>query len=184
MPGKDPNYEPMILSDEIHIFVIHNFKKNTGALLEPRFLSILGQHTDLQRNQISKNSLGKPMIEGIHFSLAHSGDLLVAAFSDQEIGIDIEQVKERKYQKAIAQKYGFLGESLDEFLREWTAREAFIKLLGSSLAKDLANIRLSSDLSRVGINEPQAFVSYFQPRPGFIAAICSKQLKNHNIFFT
>ena len=49
-----------------------------------------------QEYLIRKGKHGKPYVEGtglsVYFNLSHSGNYIVAAFSDQEIGVDIEQV--------------------------------------------------------------------------------------------
>lgn len=86
---------------------------------------------------------GKPYLAEmpwIHFNLSHSGDYAVAAFSNREVGIDIEH--QRKNCKKIAGRFFTEPEaaaiencqSLEEeeelFLRYWTLKESFLKVTG------------------------------------------------------
>ena len=58
---------------------------------------------------------GKPILidGGKHFSISHSNDLIVLAFSDSNCGVDIEKVKLREFQ-SISERMGF--EALDQEL--------------------------------------------------------------------
>lgn len=89
---------------------------------------------------------GKPFLADmpeIHFNLSHSGDYAVAAFSDQEVGIDIEHTNKngRKIAKrfftskeaAAIQNCRSKEEEEDLFLRYWTLKESFLKVTGYGL---------------------------------------------------
>lgn len=94
---------------------------------------------------------GKPYLEDypdIHFNLSHSGNMVLAVFSDAEVGCDIEEVG--KSQEKLAERffcqseYEYLMEKQDErerceeFYRIWTLKESFMKVtgLGMKLALD------------------------------------------------
>ena len=66
---------------------------------------------------VSENEFGKPAFDpslGIHFSLSHSGDRVMAAVSDRPVGCDVEKT-----------------ESFDEaFVRRWVRKEAYLKAVG------------------------------------------------------
>ena len=93
------------------------------------------------------NQKGKPYIigyENVHFNLSHSGDLVVCAVSTDEIGVDIEKirpVKEQTINKVCCFKeLKYLDNSTDktsEFIRIWTAKEAYVKRFGEGLKGDL-----------------------------------------------
>ena len=93
---------------------------------------------------------GKPMLVdgGKYFSISHSGDLIVIAFSDSNCGIDIEQIKLREFQ-SISERMGFDANTLGEFYEEWTRYEALYKLgtsneYGSIASYDLDDYALTA----------------------------------------
>lgn len=89
---------------------------------------------------------GKPYIEDcdVHFNLSHCGNLILAAFSQSEIGADIELTGRNG--QAVVQRvftdsekdYINLAPSERESRRRfgeiWTAKEAFLKLYGVGFA--------------------------------------------------
>jgi phosphopantetheinyl transferase len=172
------------LSHEDHIYIIKDFRKNLKALENPIFLKLVAKY-GADKN-FYKTPMGKPMILGpLEFSVAHSGDILLVGFSLDPIGVDIEFLKIRKQQKNIAKKYKFSNKSqnsLEEFYQEWTAREALIKMLGSTLAKALARIRVINNYAHMG-QQTLGKITYFRPE-NFIAAISQsrpKRIKFYNL---
>lgn len=91
-----------------------------------------------------------------HLSLSHSGDWVAAAVGSQAIGIDIEHsLRPRRY-LAIARHYFHASEAdaleqgpeqqrLRRFLYQWTAREAYLKALGTGIAGGLLRLRVDFD---------------------------------------
>ncbi len=61
------------------------------------------------------------------FSISHSGDFIVLAFSDYDCGVDIEKIKIRAFED-ISERMGFKCKTLEEFYNEWTKYEAEYKL--------------------------------------------------------
>ncbi len=94
--------------------------------------------------RFSYNEQGKPYLPEhthLHFNMAHTGDHIAIAFDTQPIGIDIEQMKTRKFDR-IAKRVmpeesyrSFLerGATMEEFYMYWCACEALIKQAGSSI---------------------------------------------------
>ena len=64
--------------------------------------------------------------DGIYFSISHSENLVVVAFDKDSVGIDIEFVKPRNFEK-IANRYNIKIDSPTDFYRWWTAYEAKYK---------------------------------------------------------
>lgn len=62
-----------------------------------------------------------------HFSISHSGKYAALAFSDFNCGIDIEEIKQRDFEK-ISKRMGFVCSNLEEFYKAWTTFEAEYKL--------------------------------------------------------
>lgn len=88
---------------------------------------------------------GKPYIEGsrVHFNLSHCGNVVIAAFSDAEVGADIEYIG--RGSNAVIQRV-FTQDERDyiavapsekaanrRFCEIWTAKEAFLKYCGAGL---------------------------------------------------
>jgi len=98
--------------------------------------------------ELVRNESGKPYVKDspIHFNISHAGDFVVCAFSEREIGIDIEQKKEvdlkiaqrffceQEYESLLAQKS---CDQLAYFYSLWTLKESYIKWLGTGLSTPL-----------------------------------------------
>ncbi|HJO94415.1 MAG TPA: 4'-phosphopantetheinyl transferase superfamily protein [Victivallales bacterium] len=105
--------------------------------------------------EISMNSFDKPYFKHhpeIKFNLSHSGDCVIIAVSDYEVGIDCEVVKESDNQLEIAKSYYSKLEYeylLDRYTRTdeltrtffdiWTKKESFIKAIGKGLSHPLTD---------------------------------------------
>ncbi len=82
---------------------------------------------------------GKPFpinFPSVHFSLAHSDNFAIVAFSDKKIGIDCEN-KERKISSEIITRF-FSEREAEAFsgdmLTLWVSKEAAVKLSGKGFA--------------------------------------------------
>ncbi len=85
--------------------------------------------------KIDKN--GKPYADGIYFNISHSGDICMVAVSDKEVGLDVEQIVPREWEKLSNRFYTEEERkrvsSLESFLVLWTKKESLIKYLGETL---------------------------------------------------
>jgi 4'-phosphopantetheinyl transferase len=103
---------------------------------------------------------GKPGLEeggGLRFSLAHSADLLLCAFTlDREVGVDVERVRDDLDHDAIARRFFGAPEvrslaalppatARDAFFACWTRKEAVVKATGEGLARPLDSFVVSVD---------------------------------------
>ncbi|MDE6690924.1 MAG: 4'-phosphopantetheinyl transferase superfamily protein [Clostridia bacterium] len=83
--------------------------------------------------------------QGVYFNLSHSGEWTVAAVSDNEIGVDIQQVKPvdmrlatRFFAEDERRQIESAGDGATElFYRLWTVKEAYLKALGTGLNRPL-----------------------------------------------
>lgn len=96
----------------------------------------------------------KPYIEGadsLYFNLSHSGSMAVCAFSDAEVGIDIEQNKSFKkslieyvFDEREAEHIFLQGKDDAErnalFTRLWTMKESIMKYYGKGISMGPKNI--------------------------------------------
>lgn len=92
---------------------------------------------------------GKPVFidhEDIHFNISHAGKYVVCVVSDGQVGIDIEggrevrlKVAERFFSREECE-WIEQGERTQRFLRLWTAREAYGKLVGEGIARTMGQV--------------------------------------------
>lgn len=95
---------------------------------------VLGEEA-AQRVAVAK--LGKPYLpDGPHFSLSHSGKMVVLLVDEHEAGVDVEQIV--PYCKAVArrvfspheQAWLHMQTNEEAFFRLWTGKESIMKALG------------------------------------------------------
>lgn len=88
----------------------------------------------------------------IHFSISHSGEYWACAFSDAEVGLDV-QIEEHHHRiEKIARRFFSPEEQeylercdFDEFYDVWAAKEAYLKYTGEGLAKGLGKFSVVRD---------------------------------------
>ena len=97
---------------------------------------------------------GKPYIQAavpIFYNLSHSGDYVVCALSDREVGIDVQKIGVDKFQ--LAQRFFHPNEiknlahckpadRIDLFYSYWTAKESFLKYTGTGLSGYISNCEI------------------------------------------
>lgn len=106
--------------------------------------------------EIIKGKQGKPYLNNnkLYFNVSHSGDWVVLATSDQEVGIDIERIRnvdfriaERFFSKEEKAKLFALNgdQKTNYFLDLWTLKESYLKLLGKGLTKSLSTFTIKGE---------------------------------------
>ena len=92
---------------------------------------------------------GKPYLKGkenLYFNISHSGNYVVCAFSDYEVGIDIQIHK--KWKVELDQRFFSVEDrelmermperdAADVFFHMWTVKEAYMKLTGEGMRQGL-----------------------------------------------
>lgn len=96
------------------------------------------------------NEYKKPYLKNnVFFNISHSGEYVICVLSDNEVGCDIEYI--RDIDLKIAKKYFNNDEyqsiinsnnKLDTFYRYWTLKESYIKLLGLGLNLELDSFKI------------------------------------------
>lgn len=86
----------------------------------------------------------------LHFNISHAGQYVICAISDSPVGIDIEQKQYRDFSLFQSvwtekEKKLFQIDSLEDFYFLWTAKESYVKWLGTGLATDLKSIDIDPD---------------------------------------
>lgn len=133
---------------------------------------------------------GKPYISGNrYFNISHSGDFVAIVFSNQEIGVDVEEMKEINVKELTCylhpdeRKWIMENtEYLNRFYYVWTRKEAFFKANGTGLINGVDHVNcLPDSVLYNGLWHLKNF--YFIP--GYHLALCSAntltKINNKNI---
>ena len=115
-----------------------------AGIILPLALRARGYAGDIR---VEAEAGGKPRLivpQGVHFNLSHSGKYTVLALSDTEVGVDVQQ--KRAVDLRVARRYfspeewAHISAAEDKeglFYRYWTAKESYLKALGTGLARPL-----------------------------------------------
>ena len=181
----------------------YRFEKDRNRYVTSRGIlrSLLGQYLNVPAAKLnfSYGSSGKPFLAPeslsypIHFSVSHSCGLALFGFSrNQEIGIDLERVRQDLEFERMAKAYFPPGEFSElrslapagrsaEFFRLWTRFEAYAKARGIGLSL-LDGFVASSPLEADRVSPPVRqcedisgwTIDHFSPELNYIAALASK----------
>lgn len=156
------------------IKIFATFVEDCDRMLE----SVLLRHIPAQI-EILRTENGKPYIDGnpVFFSISDSGERAVIALSDRPVGIDLEVFKNKERLSVVSR---FTEREQAEiccerdFLIHWTAREAYIKLYGLTLAKMLKRIEFCDGILSIDGRPQNVKFSFYNFGYG-IAAICTEK---------
>lgn len=101
---------------------------------------VLRNYYGVSAPQFSVTEHGKPFLLNatLCFNLSHSGGVTALAVGEQEVGLDIEFKKARNL-SALARRLT-PAERKEDFFALWTAKEAYIKYKGGTVAGMLASL--------------------------------------------
>ena len=150
-----------------------------------------------QLPKVSKNAYGKPYLQGhpsFHYNISHSGDYVVCAVHQQEIGVDIEKempfdwhVAKDLFTEAEFEQVKTGEKSLSAFYDIWTLKESYIKAIGKGLAMPLSQFEVKkhslafielTDLDR-GSRVTDYTCRQYQVEEGYYLSICAYQTEIH-----
>ena len=99
---------------------------------------------------VTENKFGKPAFDpatGVHFSISHAGDRVMAAVADSEVGCDVERIvpvgdemPRAVLCEAERARFATLSDEIRdrEFIRLWVRKESYVKAVGRGLDIDLS----------------------------------------------
>jgi 4'-phosphopantetheinyl transferase len=152
-----------------------------GRLLLKRGLDFFGLDSDLEKIEFQKN--GKPVLQGIHFNISHSDNLIVCAFSKEgPIGVDVEKICPRDFEDFTsmfsAQEWTAIrgaNDPIQTFYWFWTRKESIIKALGRTLSY-LHQIDLDVSSNHFEVDGKRYFLRNIDFKEGFVGAVCTEDV--------
>jgi 4'-phosphopantetheinyl transferase len=142
-------------------------------LVRQKAMHLLGLNND--EIEFVKNEYGKPCLQdytSFHFNISHTRNAIAVAFSNDEVGVDIEKVKPFDFQIAkrffnsSEQDYVISHANPDRaFCEIWTKKEAYIKCIGMGFAKPLKSFDVLDDKSSISMCVGEYIVSICCNKP-------------------
>lgn len=138
--------------------------------------------------RIKAGPYGKPSFENIplYYNISHSGDWVMCAISDNEIGCDIEKIQSADLHIAerffCPEEYHHIAEQKSElernllFYRYWTLKESFMKATGLGMKLPFNDFRIELGESiRVAqaVDKRKYSFAEFGDVSGYCCAACS-----------
>ncbi len=150
--GRDEEILPQIAPQYVEKY--HRHKNPVDKTQELVAGYLLKQYLGVgKEDELTKNAHGKPLLTfgEKYFNLSHGGNYVALALAENEVGVDIEQV--RPYHEATARRvfdettYHKLqmlsGEARDrKFTELWTKLEAKLKFRGTGFGESLKKEQL------------------------------------------
>lgn len=151
--------------------------------------------------QFEVGEKGKPFcknFQNLFFNISHGGDYVVFAVSDKEVGVDIEMWK-RKVNFEIANRF-FSKREIEQlnqvskeekqklFFQFWTAKESYLKMLGTGLTKPLSSFSIIFNHEKIDIFEEDRLLDetnifQFYAESNHIISVCAYHKIDHNSNF-
>jgi 4'-phosphopantetheinyl transferase len=161
---------------------------SAGLLLRYAYLEENKDGADWKNISIKEGQYGKPYIEGdetFKYSLSHSGDYVLCATDNDDIGADIQEMK--SYKMAMAKRFFEKSEynridkcieedRIKEFYRVWTAKESAVKYSGRGMGEGIEHI-VTNDSYSVIKNialEEELKIKLYDEIEGYMVCVCSK----------
>lgn len=98
--------------------------------------------------RIRTGEFGKPSVDGVEFSLSHTGSVVLIGLGDLPLGVDVEKVPEERAVQQVGSSFHpreaaeLLGLPADArpgvFARVWVRKEALLKAIGTGLSRGIS----------------------------------------------
>ncbi len=126
--------------------------------------------------------------DDLFFSVSHSGDLFLCAFSAAPVGVDVEHHKDCNFEQISrrffhADEYAYLkANDFRDFFSVWTAKESYVKYTGDGIDDRFSKFSTVCDgklVDRIG----DAQLCYVPLREGYSACVCAQQISGISVKF-
>lgn len=174
-------FEAMSPERQSEVLKIVNQKKKIPKIISDYLCrKAVSEFCDISPEKIEflKNDYGKPFAKDlpVHFSVSHSGNMVVCAVSDREIGIDIEKIRPinlkaaKKFATEKELEYIYSGEN--RFFEIWTLKEAYFKCIGTGLGADIKDVAFEIQDDKIHCSDNSFRCSFVNIRSGYICSVC------------
>lgn len=130
----------------------------------------------LGAKNISYLKNGKPVADNLFVSISHSNGRCAVCVSEKEIGIDIEKITDRDFEKIVRRIFGekekeyyFKNKTPQIFYEIWTRKEAYSKISGDGIR----DIMKATDTFSL-----EGYEFKTQIQDGFVLTVCEKRNKD------
>ena len=177
----------------------HTKDKNRFIISRGALRHILGKYLNRSPNSIEfgigENKKPYLVNSDLHYNISHSGDWILCAVSNPEIGADVELINhDFKYQEVIEDNFSsdevnYIRQnlSIERFFMLWTRKEALTKATGKGLDEDLKLIPCLDGVhpaqSDVISSANDWLISSFKLYEDYIASVASDTLPNEIRFW-
>lgn len=148
---------------------------DSRAFLTHVLESYYGVRNAAQRLQAGLH--GKPYLKDVpvRFNLSHSGPLTAVAVGRRDVGLDVQQ-RDKKTHGTLSARLT-PAEREEDLFRLWTAKEAYIKYCGGSLAAMLNKLKFEDGILTEDGCPTDAFL-WFGELEGCTVCICTEREEN------
>ncbi|MEE1012090.1 MAG: 4'-phosphopantetheinyl transferase superfamily protein [Acutalibacteraceae bacterium] len=160
-------------------------KRNLRIAADALCRKTIADFCGVEQNKIifEHTKTGKPFAKDlpVHFNVSHSGDMVVCAVSDCEIGIDIEKI--RNINPRTAEKFAtesekdYISKNKNGFFEIWTLKEAYFKCIGTGLGADIRDVSFDIGEKKILCSENGFECSFIETDADYICSVC-KRIKN------
>jgi Phosphopantetheinyl transferase len=172
-------------------------QERIGKLKDPRAKkqSILGEfllmkglqefyNLDYSKLDFVTNLAGKPAIleNPIYYNISHSYDYCICAFSEHEIGVDIEQIRPLNRNVvsffATSKEEQYISQDNVSFNKRgfeiFTLKESYFKMHGTGI-KDLKSVEFTITAAEILCNDNTVQLTLNDELEGYMIAFCEKK---------
>ncbi len=127
-------------------------------------------------SQVLYTPNGKPYLAaGIKFSLADTDGLIAVAVGGQEVGLDAERRRPRNIAAVLSRLTP--AEKEEDFFELWTAKEAYVKYLGGTLARLLPLLEYKKGVLYCKDAPADVFLNHIDLE-GCTVCVCTAEAEN------
>lgn len=138
---------------------------------------------------LTEGTFGKPIYSesNISFNISHSNSIITGAIDNQDIGIDIEYMEEIDYIGisnlifSESEKNSLISSTKpkDYFYHLWTAKESYLKAIGTGLFLEMCNVTLEESNIKEKNEATLYYCHHLGVIPKYKLCVCTKK-KNIN----
>lgn len=171
-------------------YFVEDAKRTVGAELLVRYYLRLNYNTSNRKIEMEYNQYGKPYIKNsndLYFNISHSCDWIICAWSNHEIGVDLENIRHIDLDIARVQfcndEYTYIIElpelSYRRFMQIWTLKESYIKYIGKGLNIPLNSFSVNFDSNgkctlKTPFKHNHVYLKISEELENYIVAECSE----------